>query len=87
MESGRVAKVYNVGSGGSYSVLEMMEQISKAVGFDLNPKIVARRSGDTPRLIASTTKIESELGWRPKSNLKEMIDSAWVAERKYGNGN
>lgn len=87
VESGRVAKVYNVGSGGGYSVLEMMEQISKAVGIDLNPKIVARRGGDTPRLIASTAKIESEVGWRPKSNLKEMIDSAWEAERKYGNGN
>jgi len=52
----------------------------------LNPKVVARRDGDTPRLIASTRKIESELGWKPKSSLEEMIDSAWAAERKYGIG-
>lgn len=82
----RVAKsqvdaVYNVGSGTGYSVKEMMDQMSKSMGIELNPKISPRRAGDSPQLIASITKIESELGWRPKATLKEMIDSSWAAEK------
>lgn len=82
----RVAKsqvdaVYNVGSGTGYSVKEMMDQMAKSMGIELNPKISPRRAGDSPQLIASITKIESELGWRPKATLKEMIDSSWAAER------
>ena len=86
VERGQIAKVYNVGSGSGYSVLEMIKQISRTIGTELNPKVVGRRDRDTPRLIASTRKIESELGWKPKSSLEEMIDSAWAAERKYGIG-
>ncbi|NDI10839.1 MAG: UDP-glucose 4-epimerase GalE, partial [Actinobacteria bacterium] len=37
-------------------------------------------SGDSPKLIASIKKIESELGWKPIATLKEMIDSSWAAE-------
>jgi UDP-glucose 4-epimerase len=53
----------------------------------LNPKVVGRRDGDTPRLIASTKKIEAELDWRPEFDLAEMIDSAWAAEKRFGSGN
>jgi len=76
-----VDEVYNVGSGSGYSVREMMNQISKTLGVDLNPKVVSRRDGDAPRLIASTTKIERDLNWRPTLSLEEMIDSAWRAEK------
>ena len=77
----KVDAVYNVGSGTGYSVKEMMDQISKSMGVDLNPKLSPRRAGDSPQLIASTKKIESELGWRPKATLQEMIDSSWAAEK------
>jgi UDP-glucose 4-epimerase len=86
-EKTQVDKVYNVGSGSGYSVREMMNQISKTIGVELNPKVVARRDGDAPRLIASTKKIEAELSWKPKASLQEMIDSAWAAEKRYGHGN
>ena len=86
-EKAPIDKVYNVGSGSGYSVREMMNQISKSIGVELNPKVVGRRDGDTPRLIASTEKIEAELDWRPKFDLAEMIDSAWAAEKRFGSGN
>jgi UDP-glucose 4-epimerase len=78
----KVNEIYNVGSGDGYSVAEMISQISKTIGKTLTPKIVARRAGDTAQLIASTSKIERDLGWRPKYTLKEMIDSAWQAESR-----
>ena len=80
----KVNEIYNVGSGDGYSVAEMISQISKTIGKTLTPKIVARRAGDTAQLIASISKIERDLGWRPKYTLKEMIDSAWQAESRSG---
>jgi UDP-glucose 4-epimerase len=80
IEESNVQEVYNVGSGTGYSVLEMMNQISATMQRPLDPIRANRRAGDIPQLIASTKKIERELGWKPHFTLKEMIDSAWEAE-------
>ena len=80
VESGYVSQVYNVGSGKGYSVKEMMDQISKSLGRDINPELSPARAGDSPKLIASIDKIKEQLGWSPKASLEEMIDSAWQAE-------
>ena len=79
-ESDFTSAVYNVGSGRGYSVKEMMAQISETLGRDINPQESPARAGDSPKLIASIEKIESELGWKPVATLKEMIDSSWAAE-------
>jgi len=79
-ESGFTSAIYNVGSGKGYSVREMMNQISSTLGKDVNPQESPARAGDSPKLIASIKKIESELGWKPIATLKEMIDSSWAAE-------
>jgi len=81
VESGHIDEVFNVGSGTGYSVKEMLDQMSKSMGIDLAPKVVSRRSGDTPQLIASIAKIERELGWKHHSTLAEMINSSWIAEK------
>ena len=80
VESAIVHEVYNVGSGKGYSVKEMIDQISKSMNKELTSRLCPRRAGDIPQLIASISKIERELGWRPRRSLQEMIDSAWQAE-------
>jgi UDP-glucose 4-epimerase len=80
VESGYISQVYNVGSGKGYSVKEMMDQISKSIGRDINPEVSQARAGDSPKLIASIDKIKEQLGWSPEASLEEMIDSAWQAE-------
>jgi UDP-glucose 4-epimerase len=80
VESGYISQVYNVGSGKGYSVKEMMDQISKSIGRDINPELSEARAGDSPKLIASIDNIREQLGWSPKASLGEMIDSAWQAE-------
>lgn len=80
VESGYISQVYNVGSGKGYSVKEMMDQISKSIGRDINPEVSQARAGDSPKLIASIDKIREQLGWSPRASLEEMIDSAWQAE-------
>jgi len=80
VESAMVHEAYNVGSGKGYSVKEMIDQISVSMNKELTPKLCPRRAGDIPQLIASISKIERELGWKPKRSLQEMIDSAWQAK-------
>jgi UDP-glucose 4-epimerase len=75
------SKVFNVGSGTGYSVFEMMEQMKDSTGINFQVDLMESRAGDPSVLIADVTKIERELGWKPKRNLKEMIDSAWSAEK------
>ena len=77
----KVDGVYNVGSGTGYSVKEIFDQLEESMAVKLNPVTSARRPGDSPKIIASIKKIEKDLGWRPKATLKEMIDSAWAAEK------
>lgn len=81
VETAQVDEVYNVGSGTGYSVKEMIDQMSKTMGVDLNPNYAPPRAGDSPQLIASIKKIERDLGWKPTATLKEMIDSSWEAEQ------
>ena len=81
VENVLVDEVYNVGSGSGYSVKEMLDQMSKSMGVDLNPNYSARRAGDSQQLIASIKKIERDLGWKPKATLEEMIESSWAAEK------
>jgi len=80
--STKVDEVYNVGSGSGYSVTEMINQIAESIGKPITPTLSSRRPGDTAQLMASITKIERDLGWKPERSLKEMIDSAWQAESK-----
>ncbi len=79
IENRELREVYNVGSGSGYSVHEVIRQIEQSIGRSTNSRVVGRRAGDTPKLIAGVAKIERDLGWKPEKSLKEMIDSAWQA--------
>jgi UDP-glucose 4-epimerase len=79
IEESELHEVYNVGSGTGYSVHEVINQIEKTIGRSTHSKVVERRAGDTPKLIAGIEKITKDLGWKPEKSLKEMIDSAWQA--------
>jgi UDP-glucose 4-epimerase len=78
---------YNLGTGGGSSVREVVSACSKITG----QKIVAvenpRRPGDPPRLIASSERIKSELGWRPQfQSLDTIVESAWKWHQKFPRG-
>ena len=81
IETGYISEIYNVGSGRGYSVKEVFDQMEASMAISLNPQLSPRRAGDSPKLIASISKIERDLGWKPLHTLKEMIDSAWKAEQ------
>jgi len=79
--------IYNLGSGNGYSVREVIETARQVTGHRIPVKELARRPGDSARLVASSDKIKRELGWKPKhDNLHEIISSAWAWHKWHPNG-
>jgi len=68
---------YNLGNGDGYSVKEIIEVARKITGHPIPAIKSERRVGDPAVLVADSTKIQKELGWKPKYDLKAIIKSAW----------
>jgi UDP-glucose 4-epimerase len=46
-----------------------------------------RREGDPPVLVASSDKIQKELGWKPRYNdIKSIVESAWNWHKAHPKG-
>lgn len=70
--------VCNLGSGGGYSVGEVLLAAERVVGRPIPQRVVGRRPGDPPVLVAAIGRAADVLGWRPvRSSLEAMIASAW----------
>lgn len=65
-------KVYNLGTGKGYSVLEMIQAFSKAAGKEIPYAIDPRRPGDIPECYADCSKAYEELGWKAQKTLDDM---------------
>jgi UDP-glucose 4-epimerase len=83
----RGSRVYNLGNGQGFSVLEVIEAARKITGHPIPAEFVPRRDGDVARLVADSAKIRRELGWTPRiPELDRIIDSAWRWHRRNPNG-
>ena len=74
-------EVFNVGTGKGSSVLEVIETFETVSGAKLNYQLVERREGDVIEAFANTEKVESVLGWKAESTLKDALESAWKWEQ------
>ena len=70
-------EIYNLGNGLGFSVKEVIETCEKVTGVKANVEMADRRAGDPARLVASSDKIFSELGWKAERNLEKIIADAW----------
>ncbi|MCE0524084.1 MAG: UDP-glucose 4-epimerase GalE [Methylacidiphilales bacterium] len=78
---------YNLGSGEGFSVKQVVDIARKVTGHPIPVVVKEPRPGDPPRLVASSHKITSELGWRPKyPRLQPIVESAWAWHQKHPNG-
>lgn len=72
------SSVYNLGCGGGYSVREVIEAARRITGAQIPVRVGPRRPGDPAVLVASSTRIQRELGWTPKfGTLDAIVGSAW----------
>jgi len=78
---------YNLGTGNGYSVKQLIETARRVTGHPIPAEIKPRRSGDPPRLVASSQKAMRELGWRPRfENVEAIVESAWCWHQAHPNG-
>jgi len=77
---------YNVGTGRGYSVKEVLSAVEKVTGEKVPFTMGPRRDGDPPMLVADSTRLQQELGWRPRySDLETIVETAWAwANRAVG---
>jgi UDP-glucose 4-epimerase len=72
-------RVYNLGNGAGFTVREVVEAARSVTGARIDAEEAPRRAGDPPELVASSQKIQADLGWRPeKPGLETMISDAWA---------
>ena len=67
----------NIGRGEGVSVREMIDRINAVTGYDRPPTVTPRRPGDPARVVASADRAATELGWKAKHDVEDMITSAW----------
>lgn len=78
LKNGGKSTYYNLGNGNGFSVKEVIDTVEKVVGSPVKKQVVDRRPGDPASLVASSEKIQKELGWKPKyDTLDSIVASAW----------
>jgi len=80
-------RLYNLGNGAGFSVREVVEAARSVTGREIDAVEAPRRPGDPPDLVASSAKIQADLGWKPeKPELEAMISDAWTWMQKHPDG-
>jgi UDP-glucose-4-epimerase GalE len=78
---------YNLGIGRGYSVREVIRTVEEVAGKPVPIKEGPRRPGDPPALVASSEKIQRELGWRPAyPDLRPIVETAWHWHKTHPRG-
>ena len=67
----------NLGSGTGTSVKEILDAVERVSGKPVPRRIVPRRPGDPPALVADPRRAESLLHWKMKRSLEEIVATAW----------
>ena len=87
LNNGGESDIFNLGNGVGYSVREVIETARKVTGHPIPATETSRRAGDPARLVASSEKAKSVLGWKPvHDSLEEIIASAWNWHKNHPNG-
>lgn len=77
LENGGDSVALNLGTGQGNSVLEIIRAAEAVTGSTVRRKIVARRAGDPPALVAAPGRAEQVLGWKAKRSLPDIVSTAW----------
>jgi len=77
MKNTGLGGTFNLGSGGGYSNLEILENARRITGKTIPCDFEERRPGDPPILVASSALAESTLGWKRNNTIETIIEDAW----------
>lgn len=73
---------FNLGTGGGYSVRQVVETARAVTGRDIPLQVGPRRPGDPAFLVADSGRAARTLGWTARRPLADQIGDAWAWHRK-----
>ena len=74
---GSGVKIYNLGTGNGFSVLDLVKTFACVNNIEVPYKITDRRPGDIAACYADPTKAREELGWEAHKGIEEMCRDSW----------
>ncbi len=79
-------RIYNLGTGDGYSVLDVFHAFEKACGKELPFEFKPRRNGDIPECYCNPTKAFKELGFKAQYGIEKMCEDSWRWQSSNPNG-
>ena len=79
-------KIYNLGTGVGYSVLDIVKNFEEATGVKIPYVIKDRRPGDIATCYSDATKAKEELGWTAEYGIRDMCADSWNWQSHNPNG-
>lgn len=77
LAAGKDSFAVNVGTGTGASVREVISMAEKVTGKPVPHKMVPRRPGDPPALVANPAKAQTLLKWKAERGLHDIVSTAW----------
>jgi UDP-arabinose 4-epimerase len=77
LQAGNPSFTVNLGTGEGSSVKEVIATVEEVTGSKVPRKIVPRRPGDPPALVADPTRAQQLLQWKAKRSLRDSVVTAW----------
>lgn len=74
LESDQASGPYNVGTGEETSVNKVFEVIKSVTNYQGNPIYADPRPGEIQRIVLDSTRLRTELGWKPSVSFEEGIE-------------
>jgi UDP-glucose 4-epimerase len=77
----------NLGTGAGASVQEVIEAARRVTGHPIPARVVERRPGDPPALVADASLARKVLNWKPKYvGIEPIVASAWKWHKAHPQG-
>jgi nucleoside-diphosphate-sugar epimerase len=73
LERGEPGAAYNVGGGSRVSVNHVLEMLGEITGRPVRVRRAEKQRGDVRDTHASTDRARTELGWQPKTSLRDGL--------------
>lgn len=85
--NGAGTTAYNLGNGNGFSNLQVLRAVEGVVGQTLTVSECPRRPGDPATLVATSARVELELGWKPQfPDIEVMARSAYQWHQSHPRG-
>lgn len=79
-------RIWNLGSGIGYSVLEIVTAFERISSIRIPYKLCPRRDGDVSTCWANIDKAKAELDWLPSKTLDDMLLDSWRWQKNNPDG-